>query len=90
MSLSGPDHWTDEEVWKVARAIEEHRLSRVDLYYWQEIDIRGRRVHDIAVEMMLTVSEVKDRLERARKQIEATFGRPTQEPYLGRWIDGDE
>lgn len=90
MSLGDPDDWSDEQVWKLARAIEEHRLSRVDLFYWHELDVRGVRPHDVAREMMLTVPEVLQRVEKARKQIGATFERPTQEPYLGRWIERKE
>lgn len=90
MSPENAADWTDEEIWVVARAIEEHRLSRVDLYYWYEHDIRGRGAHEVAREMMLTVPEVENRVERARKQVAATFERPTQEPYLGRRIEPNE
>lgn len=87
--VKDPSAWTREEHWKVVRAIEEHRLSRVDLFYWQEIDVRQRNPFDLAVEMMLTVGEVKERARQARERLRATFDRPSQEAYLGRWIDGE-
>lgn len=87
MSLNPPSAWTHDERSKVARAIAEHRLTRVDLYYWIELDVRQRRVHDVAVEMMLTAPEVEGRAQRAREALRATFERPSQEAYLGRWVD---
>jgi hypothetical protein len=79
--------WSNDERRKVARAIAEHRLTTVDLYYWGEIDVRGRSVHDVAVEMMLTAREVEARLEKARALIRTALERPSQEAVLGRWLD---
>lgn len=85
--LKLPAKWTDDERQRIARAISEHRLNRVDLYLWQEADHRGRNLHDLAVEFMLNRSEISARIARARAQIEATFARPSQEEYLGKWIN---
>jgi DNA-directed RNA polymerase specialized sigma24 family protein len=86
-SVKHPSDWTRDERRKVARAIAEHRLTTVDLFYWSEIDVQGRTAHDVAVEMMLTAREVEARLERARELLRDTLERPGQEAYLGRWLD---
>jgi hypothetical protein len=77
LEVKPPDQWTDEERLKVARAIAEHRLSRVDLFYWQEIIVAGRNPYHLATEMMLNLSEVKERAHQAQERLVSTFERPS-------------
>ena len=81
-----PSEWTKKERQRVKRAISEHRLSRVDLYFWLEATIRGRGLFSLAKEHMLTKAEVERRVALATANVESTFGRPSQEAYLGRWL----
>ncbi len=71
---------------KVERAISEHRLSRVDLHFRQDAIIRGLGLFSLAKEHMLTKAEVERRVALATANLESTFGRPTQEAYVGRWL----
>jgi hypothetical protein len=84
--IEHPSKWTDEDRRKVLRAIAEHRLNRVDLYVWREMDVEGRSVHDMAVEFFATHAEIERRVEAARQRLQATLERPSQEAYLGRWV----
>jgi DNA-directed RNA polymerase specialized sigma24 family protein len=87
MSLKAPGEWTDEERRRVAIAIAEHRLSRVDLFLWQEADLKARSARDLGVELMLTPSAVRRRVDRARERLQAAFDLPSQEAYLWKWLD---
>lgn len=82
-----PAEWTDEDRWKVVRAIEEHRLNRVDLYVWQEVEISNRSVHDLGLEFLMTASEMTRRAELARERLQSAFELPSQEVYLGRSLN---
>ena len=81
-----PSDWTEEDREKVKRAISEHRLSRVDLYFWQEVTVHGRGLFSLAKKHMLTKAEVERRVALATANLESTFERPSQEAYLGRWL----
>lgn len=84
--IKGSSTWSEEERQKVARAMKEHRLNRVDLYLLREVDEQGRKVFDIAIEFMSTVNEIERRIEQARQRLSSTLSRPSQEAYLGRWL----
>lgn len=85
--LKVPIEWTNEDRWKVVRAIEGHRLNRVDLYVWQETEIFNRSAHDLGIELFMTASELWRPVERAEERIRSTLERPTQEAYLGRRLN---
>ena len=71
-----PTEWTEHELGNVRRAIAEHRLSRVDLFYFMATEVEGRSLHDIARETWLTERQVSVRVESARALVEAAFDRP--------------
>jgi hypothetical protein len=85
--LQRPEDWTDEDRERVERALAEHRLSRVDLFLWREIDIEGRSPYDVAQRFLLQRAEIEHRLDVARARLESTFSRPWQEAYLGQWLN---